>query len=148
MVDLQVATIIRPPPALLALRARKILAPPPRGGAEEGPMCRGRCGMEGFGTVVAIAAAAARGHLKENKLKISVCCCFTLTCLITQNFVDFFVLVLNLFVLFLSFVEILQKLSKITMFIEKNKKTVIFCKQRNRGCYIINCVILCFLFRK
>ena len=64
VVDLRVAPIVGPPPALFSLEAREKLAPPPRGGAEEGPVRRGRRGREG---VAAAAVVCCCCHLKKRK---------------------------------------------------------------------------------
>ena len=64
VVDLRVAPIVGPPPALFSLETREKLAPPPRGGAEERPVRRGRRGREGV-TAAAAVAACCCCHLKE-----------------------------------------------------------------------------------
>ena len=79
MVDLRVAPVVRSPPALFSLKPREKLAPPPRGGAEEGPVRRGRRGREGVAAAAAVVVACCCCHLnKKIKLKTMWCLIFTL----------------------------------------------------------------------
>ena len=68
MVDLGFVHIVGSPPTLLSLELREILAPPPRGGAEESVMGQSCCGREDFTTITAVVFC----HLKKNKLKNKV----------------------------------------------------------------------------
>ena len=60
MVDLGVTGVIHPPSALFPLKVGEKLAPPPRGGAKEGPVhwgCHRREGVAGAAVAVLCAAA-------------------------------------------------------------------------------------------
>ena len=59
MVDLGLMAVVGALPALLSLKVREKLAPPPRGGAEESTVARGCWGREGFAVAAVVCATAA-----------------------------------------------------------------------------------------